>query len=222
LSGGEPFLQKETWDLVSWLDDNPNENLELSVFSNLQIDHSSFSKGLEKLISLSKKLKAVQLVCSLDTWGEASEYILYGHSLQSFESNFKQALNFESPIELTLHSTLTALSAFSLSALTEKVYQWLQSRQFDWQFERCLSPAHFDPCILPKETLKELTSQLSNEYQKLFNRREDQLKLSRILKGIVNDPPSPRLVFELIDVLETLDSRRNTNWRDHFSELASI
>jgi hypothetical protein len=110
-------LQKETWDLVSWLDDNPNENLELSVFSNLQIDHSSFSKGLEKLISLSKKLKAVQLVCSLDTWGEASEYILYGHSLQSFESNFKQALNFESPIELpfTQHLPPLALSVCQLS-----------------------------------------------------------------------------------------------------------
>ncbi|MEO0336063.1 MAG: hypothetical protein AAF202_06705, partial [Pseudomonadota bacterium] len=52
VSGGEPFLQKEVWDLVHWLADFPNANLHLMIQSNLQIEKAAFELGVQKLLSL--------------------------------------------------------------------------------------------------------------------------------------------------------------------------
>ncbi|NQY99397.1 MAG: radical SAM protein [Bdellovibrionales bacterium] len=222
ISGGEPFLQSEVWHLVEYLTENPHPELKVTIVSNLQIESKSFQAGLRRLRKLREVVAGLQLICSIDSWGEPSEYIRFGHEVSQFENNFQQVLSLSEKIDVSISTTLTALNVSHLPVLTDQVYRWLHKRQFDWSFKRCKSPARLDPAVLPVEISEQPMLQTLAECERLFGGRACINEQRELFLEILNEPENPRLLFALTEYLNELDTKRSTNWQEMFPFLAGL
>ena len=92
--GGEPFLQKEFEDCLTFFDENPSPNLNLVIISNLSATDQKMDYFIDRFKKLlgKRKLKAIQITASLDCWGIQSEYIRNGLDLVQWERNFEKLL----------------------------------------------------------------------------------------------------------------------------------
>lgn len=222
IQGGEPFLQKEFWDTVNWFIHNENQSLEFKVYSNLQIDPLAFHKACGKLKKLSKSVDKIKLFCSIDGWNDSIEYIRHGLSLETFERNLDHLLSLPSDVEVTLHSTVTCLSVPALLPLIERAQSWNRKKPISLTFEKCKSPSHYDPNILPPTAFINESTEILQAYAASFGQNINFRKLERILRDIQMTPVSLSKMNQLEKVLEALDGRRSTDWRQTFPWLGQL
>jgi hypothetical protein len=119
--GGEPMFQPEFEECLDFFDTHENPNMNWKMFSNLKHDTEKFKKKIDRIASLiqRKKIKSMQIVCSIDCWGPEIEYVRDGLILTEWEQNMNTLLN--SPgVGVLIHATLTALTLPTLHQLIEK------------------------------------------------------------------------------------------------------
>ena len=76
ITGGEPLLNPNTFKLLKFIEDNPREDLEISINSNACVEKSIFQKFVDQVKKLSSS--KISFYVSVDTFGEQAEYIRYG------------------------------------------------------------------------------------------------------------------------------------------------
>ena len=87
ITGGEPLLQRSTWDLFKNISEYPLPELEINTNSNLGMSNrivkrlSRYVKEFEE----ENKIKRFKLFTSLDSWGPRAEYIRTGLDLKVWE-----------------------------------------------------------------------------------------------------------------------------------------
>lgn len=217
--GGEPFIQKETNRLLNLLSTKQLENLSLTIFSNLMIDHNKFKKQVDylKLVQHSSKLKQINLVGSIDCWGTPAEYIRHGLDIKLFEENFLYLLK-ETDFVVNINSTLSPLSAGTLPALIEKINCWSTIRTVYWTIMKTGDKPYLHPSIFGSALLG---NGLSTSLE-MFNTFNDPEKIkykeyfAGILREIQMSSASPARQIQLKTYLEELDRRRNTDYKTVF------
>jgi sulfatase maturation enzyme AslB (radical SAM superfamily) len=223
LLGGEPFIQKETWDCVDWMIAHPNLECDVEIYSNMQVKPVLFKRGMDKLRELSKTVKEVRFVASVDCWGAASEYIRNGMDLATFEENMNYLVNECPEIIPTINSTVSALSIPYIPELIRKVIEWNKTRTISVNYNKCIDPVRYDPHIMPTGTYTKYIKEIL-ELNKLMYKYDtiSPIYAEGIFNEIENSPAMPEMIDELKRELDKLDSRRSTNWRVTFPWLESI
>jgi hypothetical protein len=219
--GGEPFLQKETERLVEFLEGTSNKNLTLVVFSNLTVDTARVQKWLARMWSLVEKgqLYNIQVVGSLDCWGDQAEYVRKGLDLKKYVENFEFILN-RTRITPSINSAMTALTIPTLPDLIRKVNEWSTIREVYWSGMKAgdtgrkyLNPTIFGKHIIPLGM---------DEAIQVYETNGDPIKESQLnnLKGIrqeANVTEPDQIQQKLLKVyLKELDRRRGTDYRTLF------
>lgn len=127
--GGEPFYQKEFDMVIDHWDKYPNPDLMLTIVTNLKIEHKRFVNYINRLQKLvdEKKIKFLNISCSMDGWGPEMEYQRWGLNLNDWETNFLYLLKFEM-IVLNINMTITPLSVKALPGLLERLHKWNNER----------------------------------------------------------------------------------------------
>ena len=117
ITGGEPFLSKDTEKVIDFLTDNPAPNLELHFNSNFCIPDKLWERimGKIKRLIIEKKVKKIQMYTSAEAHGAASEYIRFGMDYNKWLSNLEWYLMNMPDTEfgqsrVTIMSTVNALS----------------------------------------------------------------------------------------------------------------
>ena len=108
--GGEPWIQRETWECVDWMIKHPNMDLDFEIYSNMQVKPTLFKRHCEKLKELATTVREVLITVSLDCWGPQSEYIRYGHDMETFEENMNYLIYQCPELVTTMNWTVSALS----------------------------------------------------------------------------------------------------------------
>lgn len=137
--GGEPFLQKETYRMIEYLESRRLPDLTLVFFSNLNVDHVRFVKWMNRLQRLmdENRLDKVNVIGSLDCWGQEAEYVRYGMNLDLFVKNFEWMLD-HTGFTNNINSALSLLAAQSMPQLAEKINEWSrQKKQVYWSMMKC-------------------------------------------------------------------------------------
>jgi hydroxylamine reductase (hybrid-cluster protein) len=79
ITGGEPLLSKDTWKVLDFIleTEQPNQNLKLSINSNLGVPDNLIDKLIDKLNKIIENdlVKEIVIFTSCDGYGIQSEYI---------------------------------------------------------------------------------------------------------------------------------------------------
>jgi organic radical activating enzyme len=236
ITGGEPLLQKSTWQLLDDLQKNPLPNIELSINSNLGIKSVLVNRLTDKIALLQhmKAFKSFKLFTSVDTWGPAAEYARTGLDLKLWEENLKRVLQLtKAPVILMV--TFNVLSVTSFTRLLEKILEWRRVFQYRLSFDvqYLTEPLQYSILLLPKQQFLPYMHQALT-FMKANTNDEDRTKFStaeyKKFEQIVTymettNLPDHKLISGRRDFSAWFaehDARRNTNFAETFPDMVDI
>ena len=131
ITGGEPLLSKDTWKVLDYIieQEEPNDNLQFAVNSNLGAPDNLIDKFIEKIQRIEDEERVGEFIIftSVDTWGEQAEYIRNGLDFNKFWDNCNKVLEKCSRVNLTIMSTYNSLSVPNYDKLIYGIYDLKQT-----------------------------------------------------------------------------------------------
>lgn len=223
--GGEPLIQQETFDCIDWMIEHENLNLDVEIFSNMQIKPSVFQNQMEKIKKLVNTCRTVELTASIDCWGKESEYIRSGLELATFTENIEYLL-YECPeIIPTMNWTVSALSIHSTPDLIKKVIDWnkkSKKHKIAVNYNKVIDPEILDPHNMPSEIYEDIIKEIQELNKEMLGDKEYTKYVDSIFKEILETPTNKEKIRELKIFLDEIDKRRNSNWSEVFPWLINI
>jgi pyruvate-formate lyase-activating enzyme len=163
-TGGEPLYSDGMYKCFEVLEDKSHKDLTIELNSNLSTSAAQISK-LEKSLNKVTLFRKKRIVTSLDTWGNQSEYIRFGLSLDKFKDNFEYLLENMPELEFRITVTFNILSAFNFNSL---LYYVLDLKRKYKTYDKILlslypliSPYHLSIKVLDEEASTFLEESLS-------------------------------------------------------------
>jgi hypothetical protein len=131
--GGEPFLQKETFRFIEYLEQGNYPDLTLVFFSNHNVEHERFVNWMTRLEKLrtSGRLDKVQIFFSCDAFGAEGEYVRTGLKLDLALKNFEYILN-KTGIEQGINSALTVGAVPGMPAMVRYINKCSKIKPIYW------------------------------------------------------------------------------------------
>ena len=131
--GGEPFLQKETYRFIEFLEKGDYPDLTLVFFSNHNIEHERFKRWIDRLQVLQKsnRLDKIQIFFSCDAFGPAGEYVRTGLDLQLALKNFDYILH-NTNIEQGINSALTITAVPGMPSMVKYINECSKTKPVYW------------------------------------------------------------------------------------------
>lgn len=226
LLGGETFLQEKLiTSVLDIIESIPNENLELCIFSNLNVPDKLWNKHITRIKNLQKlgNIKCFDLTASIDCWGEEAEYARFGLNLDKFEERFAWACEQDDWLRFNINQTVTCLTMYSMPDLIKKISLYGENKHIGHYFQFYTGPAMFqhpqtfaysnweavfDRILdaMPKKTVHQLEA--------VPRMQGLQKQLQAVKETNIQD------VKKLHIYLDELDRRRNTNWRKIYPYLS--
>jgi organic radical activating enzyme len=215
--GGEPLYQKEFEDCLKLFESNPAPELKLQIFTNLNIKLDRLKNIIEKIKNLvsTDKIREFEITASLDCWGKEQEYVRYPLDLILWEQNFNYLLTQEW-INLIIGSTVTPLTIKTLPDLVNKINQWNKIR----------TVYHYQNSVnYPTNQLIDIFGNIfAKDFEKAINLKPEttaeEISSKKYLEGIAKQSqhkdPNVKEIKSLFMLLNELDFRRGTSWKETF------
>jgi pyruvate-formate lyase-activating enzyme len=217
--GGEPLLQREFDILLDKINENPNPTCVLNIVTNLMIPTERLDNYVQqfKQLILNKKIKRIDITCSIDCWGPEQEYVRWGMDLEKWENNFKYLLEHKW-LTLNVNQTISSLTIKTMPIFLEKLVIWKQQRKIGHWFSG-VSP---EPTFMTANIFGD--QEFAQDYKnilKLMPQNTDEEKtahqyMSGILTSFIKSTFDRDQVRDLIVYLDEKDRRRNTDWETVF------
>ena len=223
--GGEPFLQKETFRFIEFLEKGEYPDLTLVFFSNMNIEHERFKKWIDRLDALQKfgRLDKIQIFFSCDALGLEGEYVRTGLELNVALKNFEHVLH-NTNIEQGINSALTVTAVPGMPAMVKYINKCSRIKPIYWSMMKANQHE-----IGPKEYLypgifgDKINEWGLREAVEMFdtntNGFPDSVKENyrTYMRGIIKEfetrEPSKLRQKQFKIYLDELDRRRGTNWK---------
>jgi pyruvate-formate lyase-activating enzyme len=226
LLGGETFLQHDLMHgVLSILENNPSPDLELCIFSNMNAPDRIWQKYTQQIKSLQHQghIKVFDLTASIDCWGDAAEYTRQGLSLDKFEKNFAWAADQDPAwLRLNVNQTVTAMTIKTMPELIDKITKYSNNRHIGHYFQFYTGPQMFQH---PKTFAYDFwRDDFARIYAAMPRRTVEQQEAIPRMQGLEQLLKQHRqhdwqAIAQLHTLLDELDRRRQTNWRDVFPYL---
>jgi hypothetical protein len=225
LLGGETFLQHELMNsILTILENSPNPNLQLCVFSNLNVPDKYWNLYINRIKDLQhqKHIECFDLTASIDCWGPEQEYVRSGLNLRKFEERLAWASEQDAWLRLNVNQTVTAMTVKTMPDLIDKIKYYSKIKHIGHYFQFYTGPHMFHhPKIFAWDFWK-------NDFEKILktmptNTLEQQEAVPRMqgLQSLLQQQQRHDMhaIEKLHTYLDELDRRRNTNWRELFPYL---
>ena len=224
IQGGEPLLQKDLWTFLDFLDNREHPELELAINTNLNSDLTLVKKFVNrsKSLLLKRKIKRVDINCSLDNWGPAAEFIRFGLDVSTWQQNFEYILQ-NKWLYINVHHVVTSLSIYTLKELQTRITEYKKINPKitqSYHFVDSDRTEIYDPRIFGGEFYKDLLDDLIKTYPITTEwDNEAKKRLIGISKLITNGKIDIPMLIKLKYTLDELDLRRKTNWKNIFPHI---
>lgn len=212
-AGGEPLIQKEHFEILTYLNDNKIYNKELRYNTNL----STLSYKGNDLIDLWKNFKKIYITCSMDHFGEKLEYIRQNVKSEKLVENLDRLI--ENKISVSLSPVISIYNAYYLYDFVEFLEKnnYLDSlSEINWlnafgDLNSITSLPKFAKKELLKKLKKDFSSDLFSKMYKNFPKSKNQMR-SLIL--LIKDKDTSQVFDQFIDETEKNDQYYKTNIND--------
>lgn len=222
LLGGETFIQHELMQsVINILQRNPNPNLRLCTFSNLNVPDKTWNKYIVQIKDLYQAghIAGFDLTASIDCWGDQAEYVRHGLNLERFEQRLAWAAQESDWLKLNVNQTVTVLTIKTMPDLIKKIVEYSKYKHIGHYFQFYTGPQMFQhPRIFGYK-------QWANDFDQILklmptNTVEQQeaiprmIGLKKLLEQFTNDDTTG--IQDMQIYLDEIDRRRGTNWRPLF------
>lgn len=217
--GGEPFYQKELDKLLDMIEKYPNPDCELNIVTNLMVPKKRIEEFIDrfKKLLITRKLKRVDITCSIDCWGKQQEYVRWGIELGQWEDNFKLLME-NKWIYLNINQTISALTIKTMPDLLMKLQEWRKDRKIGHWFSGVTpEPSYLKGEIFGNKEFEYDCIEILNLMPKDTNEDKTAIEYMKgIFQQILNAEQNNKEIEKLIVFLNEKDRRRNNNWRELF------
>lgn len=123
ITGGEPLMAKDTFKLLTEIENNPVPDLELSINTNLNAPE----KNWQQLINFIKRnednniVKKLTIFTSLDGWGEQAEYMRSGLDFNMLWERLNYLIQEHPEVDNTIMSAYNLMSVPSYGKFLKEV-----------------------------------------------------------------------------------------------------
>jgi organic radical activating enzyme len=239
ITGGEPLLNKNTFQFLESILKDPKPNLEIAINTNLGIP----DVFIDRFIQLSKQIipgvhvKNFQLFTSLDTFGEQAEYVRFGLNYQQFYANLRKVMTEVKDIQLIFMTTFNIFSVPRFTRFLEDIkaikkefknpYDNKSRIQLSMPYLRypaflganILQPQHI---VYVEQSMEYMLRNAIDDGLDIFEEWEiDQLR--RILTWLQNEKLSEKttrfLREQFVSYVDQYDERKNLSFAKTFPEL---
>lgn len=123
ITGGEPLLSRDTFQVLDHVIDHPNPDLEFSINTNLNPPDEIFDQFIDKIkiIVNQRKVKKFKLFTSAEAHGRQCEYLRFGMNYSQWLSNLHKIFSIIPQIEFTIMSTYNILSIPSYTKFLDDI-----------------------------------------------------------------------------------------------------
>jgi pyruvate-formate lyase-activating enzyme len=222
--GGEPLLQKELWEILEFVSNRTNHNIEIAINSNLNADPATVERFVEigKELLISKKIKRLDMCCSLDCWGPQVEFIRHGLDLGRWRKNFEYLIQHKW-LSISVHHVITALSISTTSDMQLAIGEYKKQNpkivqayhMVDSGYEEIYHPDMFGSDFFKQDLQHLLTTfPVVTEWD-----QQARLRLDGICKLLSTSTVDPLRLTKLHATLDMTDQRRGTDWKSLFPDL---
>lgn len=223
--GGEPFLQKETFRFIEFLEKGDYPDLTLVFFSNHNIEHERFKNWMDRLERLQKsgRLDKIQIFFSCDAFGKEGEYVRTGLDLSVAIKNFEHILH-NTNIEQAINSALTVTAVPGMPRMVKYINECSKIKPIYWSMMKAnqheIGPREYMyPGIFGNKVNEWGLREAVDLFDTKSHGHQDSVKVNhkRYMTGIIKefDQRKPSLLrqkqFKIY--LNELDRRRNTDWK---------
>ena len=122
VTGGEPFLSKNTFKVLDYLEENPNKELNFAINSNFGVDADVIDNFIERINKLQhdRCIRSCTVYTSNEAHGKQAEYIRYGMEYELWERNLREMVE-QTRAKVVIMSTINNLSFSSYQTFLDVV-----------------------------------------------------------------------------------------------------
>lgn len=221
--GGEPFFQPQFDTLLSFLESNSNPELEFNIVTNLKLPQAMLERYVNRLRTLlmQKRIKRVDITCSIDCWGAEQEYIRNGINMSQWQRSFEYLVQ-QKWIRLNINQTITGLGVKSIYKLIEYINQQRTYRPIQHYHMAVVNIPFLNPGIFGEgffnvdfeKILSIMPTQHWDDTQSYNLMKTLQLQCAESSRDELQ-------LSKLRTYLTELDRRRGTSWQQTFPWLES-
>jgi organic radical activating enzyme/predicted transposase YbfD/YdcC len=246
ITGGEPLLSKDTFKVLEYIQENfdQNSNLSLAINSNLGVPDSLIDKfiNVAKDLCENNKVRELNIFTSIEAESKQAEYTRYGLDADKFWKNIDKILTELPKVTINIMATYNALSVFTYDQVIEKTFElkrkhangqryWISALQLDTSYLRW--PEHLSVKIIPKEHLNLILEQAKKMLYygiKVFDHNNygfSNVEIQKIKR--IYDYAKSESNFDVegnrkdfVKFVDELDRRRGTDFLTTFPQLKEL
>lgn len=222
--GGEPFLQKEMWSILEFVSARRNQNLTISVNTNLNAKTDTIKRFVEtcKNLIVNKKIKQVHIDASLDCWGPQAEFIRDGLDLAQWQENFEYLIQHKW-LSISVHQVITSLSIDTALDFQQRIAEYKKQNPKITQAYHVVDSGHeeiYHPNIFGASFFKSKLDELVAHYPITTEWDiETRKRLEGVCLMIGAEKPDRLRLSKLCATLDMIDQRRGTDWKKLFPNI---
>lgn len=226
LLGGETFIQHDLMNgVLDIIERNPSPNLELCIFSNLNVPDRFWNEYTSRIHDLQKQghIKYFDLTASIDCWGAEAEYARFGLDLKKFEERFTwAAAQDESWLRLNANQTITCLTMKTMPELIDKIRHYSKNRHIGHYFQFYSGTQMWQhPNIFPYDFWRSTFDQIFASMPKDTERQREAISRMEGMRTYLESFQTYDRdgINKLKIYLDEIDRRRGSQWRQVFPYL---
>lgn len=213
LLGGETLFMKETKEVYKSLAKLNNRTLQFNIVSNLMVNNvPEHIEEIEKLIR-DRCIGRFDLTCSIDNWGPEAEYARYGLKCDKWLENFDYVVN-KKWIYLNTQSCMTTLTLRSYYKLLQVLNERRKIRKIHNEHSFVIGRDMMHPRIYGGKFWEQ---DFKNALDEMPDQDPNDATLKSywygMWKSIKDLEPNRKEIDKGKFYLDTLDKRRNLDWR---------
>jgi organic radical activating enzyme len=222
--GGEPFLQKEMWNILDFVKNKQHRTLTIAINTNLNSNPTTIKRFVEtcKDLIVARKIKRVQINASLDCWGPQAEFIRSGLDLNRWQDNFEYLIQHKW-LSISVHQVITSLSIDTALELQNRIADYKKQNPKITQAYHVVDSGYeevYHPSIFGGTFFKSKLDELLNNYPLTTEwDTEARQRLEGICSMIATHSPDRLRLNKLKETLNMIDQRRNTDWKMLFPNI---
>lgn len=219
-AGGEPLLIKEHHNLLKKIVESGHaKNIELRY-------HTNGTVLPEGMIELWEEFGFVELMLSIDAWGDMNDYVRRPSKWQDIEKNLKILDKTSDKIDIKILATIHALNIFNIPDFATKILEMNFKKIGQLHHEGLFHPGttHWPRYLCTKVLPHKVKQQIRNYWLSFEDLQTNKQWKERILYQIdfMMSEDHSELFPQMVEYIKQIDKLHTTDFESTFKQYARI